>query len=104
MPLLQAASEVFLVCVDSNPDDDEKFLPALAGAQYLDRHGVKCELMEIPRGQQKVSTVLRDAARARDIGLIVMGAYGQPRLLETLFGGVTAEMLKNPDVPILLSH
>lgn len=104
VPLLQAASKVFLVCVDSDPEDDDKFLPALTGAQYLDRHGVKCEIVEVPRGKDKISHVLREVASAREVGLIVMGAYGKPRLLETIFGGVTAEMLKNPDVPILLSH
>ena len=104
VPLLQAASKVFLVCVDSNPDDDDTFLPALSGAQYLDRHDVKCEIVEVPRGTDSIAHVLRQVAQAREVGLIVMGAYGKPRLLETIFGGVTAEMLKNPDVPILLSH
>jgi len=104
VPLLKSAKSVHLVTVDSNPEDDDHILPALAGARYLDRHGIACEVVEVPREGRKISQVLREAARARNAGLMVMGAYGQPRLIETLFGGVTAEMLTEPEVPILLSH
>ena len=104
VPLMQAASAVYLVSVDAHDDDDGGMLPVLAGARYLDRHGVKCELVELKRGTSKVSDVLRDVARARGVGLMVMGAYGQPRLIETLFGGVTQKMLTDPELPILISH
>lgn len=104
VPLLQRASIVHLLVVGREGDDRANVLPALSAARYLRRHDVECELVELPRGEQKIARILADAARAREAGLMVMGAYGQPRLIETLFGGVTAEVLKDPAVPILLSH
>ena len=36
--------------------------------------------------------------------LVVMGGYGHSRLKETVFGGVTREMLESMTVPTLMSH
>jgi nucleotide-binding universal stress UspA family protein len=33
-----------------------------------------------------------------------MGGYGHSRLKETVFGGVTREMLESMTVPTLMSH
>ena len=104
LPLLKLASSVTLVAVVSPDDETAGDLPALTGARYLDRHGVTCDLVEVPQGKNKVAAVLNEVARAREAGLLVMGAYGQPRLIETLFGGVTAAMLRKPEVPLLLAH
>ena len=104
LPLLQAASSVALVSVVEAEDEAEGLLPALAGARYLDRHGVACELVEVARGGNKVADLLGEVALARGAGLVVMGAYGKPRLIETVFGGVTARMLRDPQLPLLLVH
>jgi nucleotide-binding universal stress UspA family protein len=34
----------------------------------------------------------------------VAGAFGHSRVFETLFGGVTLELLRQPSLPLLLSH
>jgi len=104
LPLLARASKVSLVSVTEPHPEDEPELPALSGAEYLARHGIDCELVELPKGTRKVSEVLREAARARGASYLVMGAYGVPRVVETLFGGVTRSMLRDADVPILLAH
>lgn len=39
-----------------------------------------------------------------DIGLVVMGAYGQPTLREFFFGSVTQTFLKECPVPLFLYH
>lgn len=104
VPLLQKSSQVYLAVIGRDEDDRANVLPSIAAARYLDRQGVVCEVVVIPRGERKIAHVIQDAARARGAGLIVMGAYGQSRLMETLFGGVTADMLKNPELPLLLSH
>lgn len=104
VPLLACASGVTLVHVTGSDTRDEAQLPALSGARYLDRHGIDCEVVEIARDGEKVSTVLKRAAELREAGLLVMGAYGVPRLYETVFGGVTEEMLTKPEFPVLLTH
>lgn len=102
-PLLAQAQSVTLVCV-TRADRGEERLPPLAGARYLDRHGIDCDIVELPRGDQSVADVLRRAADLREARLLVMGAYGQPRLFETIFGGVTRAMLSDPQRPLLLAH
>lgn len=104
LPLLERAASVHLVSVGEPGDEDEPELPPLSGAEYLARHGIEAELVEMPRGSRLVHEVLREAARARGASCMVMGAYGRPRLIETLFGGVSREMLTSPDLPILLAH
>jgi nucleotide-binding universal stress UspA family protein len=37
-------------------------------------------------------------------GLLVMGAYGRPRLSELVLGGVTRHVLAASPVPVMLSH
>ncbi len=103
-PLLALASSVTLVQVTEKRTRKADILPALSGARYLDRHGISSEILEIEREGGKVSTALKNTAKSRGAGLVVMGAYGVPRVLETVFGGVTREMLVAPEVPVLLTH
>lgn len=104
LPVLEKAGSVHLLSVRDEDDEDDAQLPALAGAEYLARHGVECELVELERGKNLVHEVLREEARARGASCLVMGAYGRPRLIETLFGGVSQAMLSNPPLPILMAH
>ena len=104
VPLLAAARKVYLVSV-AEPSDKQRFdFPALEGAQYLSRHGIDCEVVEVPRGEAKIADTLFSAAQLRGCGLMVMGAYGHSRLAELLLGGVTRRMLSDPQMPILLAH
>lgn len=104
VPLLQKASVVTLVEVEESRDRDVSLLPILEGARYLDRHAITCDIVEIERNGASISHALREAARAREASVLVMGAYGVPRVVETLLGGVTRDMLTDPDIPVLLSH
>jgi nucleotide-binding universal stress UspA family protein len=36
--------------------------------------------------------------------LIVAGAFGHSRLFESLFGGVSLDLMRQPSAPILMSH
>lgn len=104
VPLLKAASMVHIVSVGDPEQANYDQLPATAGAIYLERHGVDCEVVQLPDKAEPVDQVLRQAAEAREAGLMVMGAYGQPRFIETLFGGVTRSMLTKPPMPVLMAH
>ncbi|MBI1403616.1 MAG: universal stress protein [Porphyrobacter sp.] len=103
-PLLAAADKVWLVSVAEDSDKPRFDLPALEGAQYLSRHGIDCEVVEVPRGAAGIADTLFSAAQMRECGLMVMGAYGHSRLTEMLLGGVTRRMLSEPQMPILLAH
>jgi nucleotide-binding universal stress UspA family protein len=45
-----------------------------------------------------------NAARSGGADFLVMGAYTHSRLREALIGGVTAYMLKQADMPILMGR
>jgi nucleotide-binding universal stress UspA family protein len=104
LPLLACACKVTLASV-AEPSDKARFdFPPSEGAQYLSRHGVDCEIVEIPRGEARIADTLFSAAQMRECGVMVMGAFGHSRLAEMLLGGVTRQMLTEPEMPILLAH
>jgi len=102
VPLLARARAVVLASVTGEERDFD--LPAVEGAEYLSRHGIRCEMIEFPRGDGNVADVLADAAARRDAAYLVMGAYGRSRLSEAVLGGVTRSFFDDPPLPILMSH
>jgi len=104
LPLLRRASSVVLATVAEAKERGEFDLPPMEGAEYLSRHGIECEIVEFPLESESVARALANAAVARHASLLVMGAYGHPRAFETVFGGVTRELLVAPPLPILATH
>lgn len=104
LPLLAKASSVTLATVEGKHGGDGFDLPPTSGAEYLSRHGIACELAELPRDNLHPSQVLVGAAQLMGSGLMVMGAYGQSRLIESMMGGVTHRVLADPPVPLLMAH
>jgi nucleotide-binding universal stress UspA family protein len=103
VPLLARARTVVLASVLGEADS-EFDLPAVEGAEYLSRHGISCEMTELRVGHGSVAQVLADVAARREAAYLVMGAYSRPRLVETVFGGVTRELFVNPPLPIFTCH
>jgi len=104
VPLLRKAYSVTLANVTEHVDDSAAFLPCVDAAEYLSRHGIGCEIVEIARGNQSVGKALADCAQARGAAFLVVGAYGHARALETVFGGVTRELFSNPPLPVFTAH
>ena len=106
VPLLMRASSVCLVSVRTKKSrkKDTLDLPPTRGADYLSRYGIKSEVVEVDEGDEGTAHALRNAADVRDVGLVVMGAYGRTRISEWIFGGVTRAMLSDVGVPLLLKH
>lgn len=104
MPLLRKVEKVYLASV-AERDTATHDLPSLSGADYLARHGISCEVVELEKpGKYGVAGALTEAAELRRCGLVVMGAYGHTRIGERIFGGVTRAMLSDVRVPLLLKH
>ena len=107
MPLLTAASQVHILAVREKKDEERYALPSLAAAEYLARHGIEAEIIDIPHEDgdgTSIAEKLIDAATIRKAGYLVMGAYGHSRLRERVLGGVTRHMLMDPPLPLLLGH
>jgi len=105
MPLLTAAEEVWgLVVEQDRHDADFKDTRGEDLARHLARYGAKVgvKLFRAPSGD--VSGVLREALNELSADLLVLGAYGHPRMSELLFGGVTQWALREAHIPTLLSR
>jgi nucleotide-binding universal stress UspA family protein len=104
LPLLQRASSVILGSVAESSKRKRYDLPPTQGAEYLSRHGVDCEMVEIPQGGGSISETLFTLAASRGCAYMVMGAYGHSRLAEMFLGGVTREALTAPKLPVFMAH
>jgi nucleotide-binding universal stress UspA family protein len=104
IPLLGKAASVTIINVAEPDEDQDGLLPAVDAAEYLSRHGISCEIVEIERGNATVAQALLNSACARGAAYLIVGAYGHSRALETVFGGVTHELLADPSLPIFTAH
>lgn len=104
IPVLKRAGSVHLAAIAEKSGAAEPGLTTTEAAEYLSRHGVTCEVVKMPADAEGIAHTLLAAALVREVGCIVMGAYGHSRLRETIFGGVTREMLASVQVPLLMAH
>jgi nucleotide-binding universal stress UspA family protein len=101
MPLLSTAKQVLIVTVaeDQGASDED-------GARLLTslrRHGLNVSMRRLPPGPQGAASTLL-AQAAEQSALVVMGAYGNSRLRQWIFGGFTRHILRSAEVPVLLMH
>jgi nucleotide-binding universal stress UspA family protein len=99
VPLLKLASAVTLVQSGetSGPSVEE-------AASYLSRYDIQAEVERARYAEAQVADFILTVCQNRKAGLLVAGAYGHSRLIETLLGGVTKALLAKSPVPLLLAH
>lgn len=105
MPFLAAAETVTVLAVNPRRGiHGHGDTPCADMALHLARHGIKVQAAYDVSHEISVADVL--LSRAADMGadLVVMGAYGHPRALELILGGVTRSMLEHMTAPVLMSH
>lgn len=102
---LDHAANTTVVIVDPKPGYDSIGPdPGADIATVLSRHGSKVAVDRIPSAGASVAQALLSRTAATGSDLIVMGAYGHSVWRETVFGGVSREMIQTTAVPLLLSH
>lgn len=104
MPILRLARQVTVTVVKPQRSGRHGDVPGADIALYLARHGVHAEAAQVYGEDTAVDDLI--LSRAADLGadLIVMGAFGYPRLMEVVLGGVTRALLAHMTVPVLLAH
>lgn len=103
LPLLVAAAEVHVVVVPEAKVN--RLLGADPGtdiSRHLARYGVSVTLDNL-KGNDVGGVILSKAAEI-DADLIVMGAFGQSKITEFMFGSATGTLLRDATIPILLSR
>jgi nucleotide-binding universal stress UspA family protein len=105
LPLIGGAEMVTVMHIGAQPADLDRDRPLIERiVRHLQRHGIKAQAEESPRGDIAISEVL--LSRAADLGadMIVAGAYHHSPLREALLGGVSRGLLDHMTVPVLMSH
>jgi nucleotide-binding universal stress UspA family protein len=72
--------------------------------RYLSPLEVPTEIDSLKSEKANIQSSILSLAADESLNLLVMGGYGHSRLKETVFGGVTRDMLESMTVPTLMSH
>lgn len=101
LPFLKLAKQIrTITIVEASKDDSHK----VDIKTYLSRHGLQMEQDQILESDKTPAEVLLKRSSELNADLIVMGAYGHHRLTELVLGGTTREILKEMNLPVLMSH
>lgn len=105
MPLLSSAQEVRVLAltgkggvqgVDDLPDADI--------VAHLRRHGVSAHPAQGVLENRRVGDAILSSAADFGADLLVMGAYGRPRMREIILGGASRSILQGMSLPVLIAH
>ena len=103
LPLLERARDVRIVTVTG--EKRVNITPGRADLEkYLSGHGLHYSLHQVALEGAHIGRFLMDYAVGVDADLLVMGGYGHSRLREFVLGGATREILRDPLLPVLMSH
>jgi nucleotide-binding universal stress UspA family protein len=105
LPILKCADDVVLLEVCGPDDTTDVSVHHAAIIRHLASHGVAARSKVVPtRDPSEASGHLQAEAHAIGADLIVAGGYGHSRMGEWAFGGLTAELLLDPQRFVLFSH
>ena len=103
MPLLEKAEKVVVFAFSSRMSSLKSSAEALIA--HLHRHGVEAGLSDWTNtGDISAVEALFASLDTQDSDLVVAGGFGHSRIYEGLFGGVSLDLLRQPSLPVLLSH
>lgn len=103
LPLLKRAKTVEIVSV-KDEKDLSKAIPGTELAPALARHGIDVSVTDLlSNGDSAANAIKAHAAMVR-ADLIVVGAFGHNRWRELILGGMTEDLIRISNVPVLLSH
>jgi nucleotide-binding universal stress UspA family protein len=101
LELVSREATVALVSVD--PDED---LTEHSGeiVQHFAHHGLRAEPHTLETDGAGAAEMLLTHAENLGSDLIVMGAYGHSRIRELVLGGMTQDVLRRMNRPVLMAH
>jgi len=100
-PILENAEAIELISVGELPSGNGRLSEA---REYLTLHNIRCAERVVQRGSHSTADALLDTASGDGCDLLVVGGYGHSRLMESVFGGVTEDIISHPTLPVLMVH
>ncbi|HYM30799.1 MAG TPA: universal stress protein [Candidatus Cybelea sp.] len=101
MPFLKQAEKVVVLSVR---EEAHYGPPAEDAVDYLAWHGITSAAANLPGGARTQGQTLLAAAADNGADMMVQGAYTRSRMRRLIFGGVTAEVLAQTTIPVLMTH
>jgi len=98
---LAAKHPLHVVSIDD--DSDEATRRGSRAIEFLAFHDLPAQLHVVPCTATQAEHLM-ETARGLNAGLVVMGAYGRPRIYEFFLGSVTQAMLAECSIPLFLYH
>jgi nucleotide-binding universal stress UspA family protein len=103
MPLLVKAKKVTIFTFSARESGLQATSEMLS--DHLLRHGVVAKISDwTDTGEMSALEGLFANLDTQNADLIVAGAFGHSRLFESLFGGVSLDMMRQPTAPLFLAH
>jgi nucleotide-binding universal stress UspA family protein len=104
LPLMNASSVVTVLLVDPEEVADIDVAEDLVA--HLGRHGLRAKTQVIRHdlATLAVSDAILTQVSELDADLLVMGAYSHSRFREIILGGVTRDILRDMNLPVLMAH
>ena len=103
LPLMTRAKHVTVVQLAAETELADAREELADVAQWLESHGIAADTVAVAT-EAGESRQLNALAKDRGAGLIVAGGYGHSRLREWALGGMTRDLLLNPELCAVLSH
>jgi nucleotide-binding universal stress UspA family protein len=88
--------------ISVNDDPVEAARRGNRAIEFLAAHNIRATLC--PQSQGSPTDQILKLAREVDAGLIVLGAYGKPRIQDFFVGSVTSAILAKSPLPLFLFH
>lgn len=102
MPFLKAAERIVILEVGDAEEYDQTSAEHLR--HHLARHGLESEVKVRGKGGVSVSDRMVSHAVEEGCTLLVMGAFDESWLKRLVFGSVTDATIREPSLPVLVSH
>lgn len=103
LPLLKRAQSVEIVSV-TDEKDLSKAIPGSELAPALARHGIAVTVTDLKRDGESAGNTIKSHAGHVRADLLVIGAFGQSRWRELILGGVTEDLIRAANIPVLMSR
>jgi nucleotide-binding universal stress UspA family protein len=103
LPLLPHARQVRVLTVLNEKPEARGGLGREA-VRHLALHGIRAVADEVDADGRKIGDVFAAYMAQHRADLLVMGAYGRSRMREFILGGATHAMLRDPQMPLLISR
>jgi nucleotide-binding universal stress UspA family protein len=105
MQILETKKRLDVLTIgETTADSKEQARSGSDIVRHLERHGIDARRIMLSASRNGVGATIVKYCAENDPDVLVMGALGQARLREDLFGSLTRHILRHMSVPVMMAH